>query len=234
MPDGLSSSICRPGSNLPPHLTRCIGQWTATRGARMPRTLTSQDRSGSLEPRRTIYNPLVTRALVTLWHLDGFPAKSLTWMLFLLDPMGASYAFAPLGWQGITSARVIRGLRLALGKVYVDIGQFSVAARGSSVARLNNAATAALPTQIGGDIANLAGGTVARRHRQLVRKRLVDGAAAAHFGGCYPSSHGYAFQQFERDGWSANTATDGQVICWIRIIRYAAPQQSPCSPYRVL
>jgi predicted porin len=77
------------------------------------------------------------------------------------DPMGGSYAFSPIGWQGITcGVGDTEDCRFSTSvKYHVDIGQFRVAALwqfgGYSQ---NNAATGSYQFQIGGDIANLAGG----------------------------------------------------------------------------
>jgi predicted porin len=75
--------------------------------------------------------------------------------------MGASYAFSPIGFQGITcGVGNTEDCRFSTSvKYHVDIGQFRVAALwqfgGYS---LNNAATGSYQLQLGGDIANLAGG----------------------------------------------------------------------------
>ena len=79
------------------------------------------------------------------------------------DPMGGSYAFSPIGWQGITcGVGDTEDCRFSTAVKYrVDIGQFRVAALwqfgGYS---LNNAATGSYQFQVGGDITNLAGGTL--------------------------------------------------------------------------
>jgi predicted porin len=79
------------------------------------------------------------------------------------DPMGGSYAFSPIGWQGITcGAGDTEDCRFSTSvKYHLDIGQFRVAALwqfgGYSA---NNAATNSYQLQVGGDIANLAGGTL--------------------------------------------------------------------------
>src|SRR2546430_9339753 len=77
--------------------------------------------------------------------------------------MAASYAFSPIGWQGITcGVGDTEDCRFSTSVKYrVDIGQFRVAALwqfgGYS---LNNAATGSYQLQLGGDITNLAGGTL--------------------------------------------------------------------------
>jgi predicted porin len=100
----------------------------------------------------------------TYGTLTVFRQNSLTLdAVFAYDPMGASYAFSPIGWQGITcGVGDTEDCRFSTSVKYrVDIGQFRVAALwqfgGYS---LNNAATGSYQFQIGGDIANLAGGTL--------------------------------------------------------------------------
>ena len=79
------------------------------------------------------------------------------------DPMGGSYAFSPIGYQGITcGVGDTEDCRFSTAVKYrLNMGQFRVAALwqfgGYS---LNNAATGSYQLQIGGDIANLAGGTL--------------------------------------------------------------------------
>jgi predicted porin len=96
--------------------------------------------------------------------LTVFRQNSLTLdAVFAYDPMNASYAFSPIGWQGITcGVGDTEDCRFSTSvKYHVDIGQFRVAALwqfgGYS---LNNAATGSYQLQLGGDIANLAGGTL--------------------------------------------------------------------------
>jgi predicted porin len=96
--------------------------------------------------------------------LTVFRQNSLTLdAVFAYDPMGASYAFSPIGWQGITcGVGDTQDCRFSTSVKYrVDIGQFRVAALwqfgGYS---LNNAATGSYQLQLGGDVTNLAGGTL--------------------------------------------------------------------------
>src|SRR6202051_3267561 len=83
--------------------------------------------------------------------------------VFAYDPMGGSYAFSPIGWQGITcGVGNTEDCRFSTSVKYrVDIGQFRVAALwqfgGYS---LNNASTGAYQFHLGADFANLAGGTL--------------------------------------------------------------------------
>jgi hypothetical protein len=77
--------------------------------------------------------------------------------------MGASYAFSPIGWQGITcGVGNTEDCRFSTSVKYrVNIGQFRVAALWQFGGyELNNAATGAYQLQVGGDITNLAGGTL--------------------------------------------------------------------------
>jgi predicted porin len=96
--------------------------------------------------------------------LTVFRQNSLTLdAVFAYDPMGASYAFSPIGWQGITcGVGDTEDCRFSTAVKYrVDIGQFRVAALWQFGGyQLNNAATGSYQFQVGGDIANLAGGTL--------------------------------------------------------------------------
>ena len=96
--------------------------------------------------------------------LTVFRQNSLTLdAVFAYDPLGASYAFSPIGWQGITcGVGDTEDCRFSTSVKYrVGIGQFRVAALwqfgGYSQ---NNGATGSYQFQVGGDIANLAGGTL--------------------------------------------------------------------------
>jgi predicted porin len=96
--------------------------------------------------------------------LTVFRQNSLTMdAVFAYDPMGGSYAFSPIGWQGITcGVGDTEDCRFSTSVKYrVDIGQFRVAALwqfgGYSQ---NNAATGSYQFQVGGDITNLWGGTL--------------------------------------------------------------------------
>jgi rubredoxin len=77
------------------------------------------------------------------------------------DPMGGSYAFSPIGYQGTTcGVGDTEDCRFSTAlKYHVDIGQFRVAAlwQFGGYAQ-NNGATGSYQLQIGGDIANVAGG----------------------------------------------------------------------------
>jgi predicted porin len=96
--------------------------------------------------------------------LTVFRQNSLTLdAVFAYDPMGASYAFSPIGWQGITcGVGDTEDCRFSTSVKYrVDIGQFRVAALWQFGGYdLNNASTGSYQFQVGGDIANLAGGTL--------------------------------------------------------------------------
>jgi predicted porin len=96
--------------------------------------------------------------------LTVFRQNSLTLdAIFAYDPMGASYAFSPIGWQGITcGGGNTENCRHSTSLKYrVDIGQFRVAALWQFGGYdLNNASTGAYQLQLGGDVHNLAGGTL--------------------------------------------------------------------------
>src|ERR1700731_1916339 len=83
--------------------------------------------------------------------------------VFAYDPMGASYAFSQIGYQGITcGVGDTEDCRFSTSVKYrVDVGQFRVGALWQFGGYdLNNAATGASQLQVGGDITNLAGGTL--------------------------------------------------------------------------
>jgi predicted porin len=83
--------------------------------------------------------------------------------VFAYDPMGASYAFSPIGWQGITcGGGDTENCRYSTSVKYrVDIGQFRVAALAQFGGYdLNNGSTGAYQLQLGGNVKNLAGGTL--------------------------------------------------------------------------
>src|SRR5258707_4420836 len=77
--------------------------------------------------------------------------------------MSASDAFSPIGWEGITcGVGNTEDCRFSTSvKYHVNIGQFRVAALWQFDGYdLNSAATGSYQLQLGGDIANLAGGTL--------------------------------------------------------------------------
>ncbi len=96
--------------------------------------------------------------------LTLFRQNSLTLdAVFAYDPMGASYAFSPIGFQGITcGGGNTENCRHSTSLKYrVDIGQFRVAALWQFGGyELNNASIGSYQLQLGGDIPNLAGGTL--------------------------------------------------------------------------
>ena len=83
--------------------------------------------------------------------------------VFAYDPIGASYAFSPLGWQGITcGVGDTEDCRFTTSVKYRgEFGQFRVVGLWQFGGYdLNNASTGAYQLQLGGDIPNLAGGTL--------------------------------------------------------------------------
>jgi predicted porin len=126
--------------------------------------LTSQDTNADSSRAGQFYNSVgyLGVSSPTYGTLTVFRQNTLTLDgVIAYDPMGASYAFSPIGYQGITcGVGDTEDCRFSTAVKYrVDIGQFRVAALwqfgGYS---LNNAATGSYQLQIGGDIANLAGG----------------------------------------------------------------------------
>jgi predicted porin len=83
--------------------------------------------------------------------------------VFAYDPLSASYAFSQIGYQGITcGVGDTQDCRFSSSvKYHVDIGQFRVAALWQFGGYdQSNAATGSYQLQVGGDITNLAGGTL--------------------------------------------------------------------------
>jgi predicted porin len=127
--------------------------------------LTGQDSSSDSSRAGQFYNSVGYLGVSSPYGtLTVFRQNSLTLdAVFAYDPMGASYAFSPIGFQGTTcGVGDTEDCRFSTSvKYHVDIGQFRVAALwqfgGYS---LNNAATGSYQLQLGADITNLAGGTL--------------------------------------------------------------------------
>jgi predicted porin len=127
--------------------------------------LTSQDSSADSSRAGQFYNSVGYLGVSSPYGtLTLFRQNALTLdAVFAYDPMGASYAFSPIGWQGITcGGGNTENCRHSTSLKYrVDIGQFRVAALWQFGGYdLNNASTGAYQLQLGGDIPNLAGGTL--------------------------------------------------------------------------
>jgi predicted porin len=127
--------------------------------------LTSQDSGADSSRAGQFYNSVGYLGVSSPYGtLTVFRQNSLTLdAVFAYDPMGASYAFSPIGWQGITcGVGDTEDCRFSTSvKYHVDVGQFRVAALWQFGGYdLNNAATGSYQLQLGGDIANLAGGTL--------------------------------------------------------------------------
>src|ERR1700738_2201851 len=127
--------------------------------------LTSQDSYADSSRAGQFYNSVGYLGVSSPYGtVTVFRQNSLTLdAVFAYDPMGASYAFSPIGWQGITcGVGDTEDCRFSTSVKYrVDIGQFRVAALWQFGGYdLNNAATGSYQFQLGGDIPNLAGGTL--------------------------------------------------------------------------
>src|SRR5216684_472660 len=127
--------------------------------------LTSQDSHADSSRAGQFYNSVGYLGVSSPYGtLTVFRQNSLTLdAVFAYDLMGASYAFSPIGWQGITcGAGDTEDCRFSTSVKYrVDIGQFRVAALWQFGGYdLNNAATGSYQFQLGGDIPHLAGGTL--------------------------------------------------------------------------
>src|SRR3979490_1266184 len=117
--------------------------------------LTSQDSNADSSRAGQFYNSVGYLGVSSPYGtLTVFRQNSLTLdVVFAYDPMGASSAFSPIGWQGITcGAGNTEDCRFSSSvKYHVDIGQFRVAALlHFGGYDLNNAATGAYQLQIGG------------------------------------------------------------------------------------
>src|SRR5712692_9738171 len=139
------------------------GPHSVAQNAGMP--LTSQDSNADSSRAGQFYNSVGYLGVSSPYGtLTVFRQNSLTLdAVFTYDPMGASYAFSPIGWQGITcGVGDTEDCRFSTSVKYrVDIGQFRVAALWQFGGYgLNNAATGSYQFQVGGDITNLAGGTL--------------------------------------------------------------------------
>jgi predicted porin len=127
--------------------------------------LTSQDSFADSSRAGQFYNSVGYLGVSSPYGtLTVFRQNSLTLdAVFAYDPMSASYAFSPIGWQGITcGVGNTEDCRFSTAVKYrVNIGQFRVGALWQFGGYdLNNAATGSYQLQIGGDIPNLAGGTL--------------------------------------------------------------------------
>ncbi|SHN78341.1 Outer membrane protein (porin) [Bradyrhizobium erythrophlei] len=139
------------------------GPHSVTQNAGIP--LTSQDAGADSSRAGQFYNSVGYLGVSSPYGtLTVFRQNSLTLdAVFAYDPMGASYAFSPIGWQGITcGAGNTETCRFSTSAKYrVDVGQFRVAALWQFGGYdLNNGSTGAYQLQLGGDVRNLAGGTL--------------------------------------------------------------------------
>jgi len=139
------------------------GPHSVTQNAGVP--LTSQNSGADSSRAGQFYNSVGYLGVSSPYGtLTVFRQNSLTLdAVFAYDPMGASYAFSPIGWQGITcGVGDTEDCRFSTSVKYrVDIGQFRIAALWQFGGYgLNNASTGSYQFQVGGDFANLAGGTL--------------------------------------------------------------------------
>jgi predicted porin len=127
--------------------------------------LTSQDSFADSSRAGQLYNAVGYLGVSSPYGtLTVFRQNTLTLdAVFAYDPMSASYAFSPIGWQGITcGVGDTQDCRFSSSVKYrVEVGQFRVGALWQFGGyELNNAATGSYQLQVGGDITNLAGGTL--------------------------------------------------------------------------
>ena len=125
----LLSSTCRPGFD-PYSLHIC--QRTVPWCSRMPGCRSTNQTSGSDSSRAgQFYNSVGYLGVSSYGTLTVFRQNTLTLdAVFAYDPMSASIAFSPIGWQGITcGVGDTEDCRFSTSvKYHVDIGQFRVAA----------------------------------------------------------------------------------------------------------
>jgi predicted porin len=127
--------------------------------------LTDQNSGSDSSRAGQFYNSLGYVGVSTPYGtLTVFRQNSLTLdAVFAYDPMGGSYAFSPIGWQGITcGVGDTENCRFSTSAKYrINVGQFRIGALWQFGGYdLNNASTGAYQVQLGGDIPNLAGGTL--------------------------------------------------------------------------
>jgi predicted porin len=139
------------------------GPHSVTQNAGIP--LTSQDAYADSSRAGQFYNSVGYLGVSSPYGtLTVFRQNSLTLdAVFAYDPMGASYAFSPIGWQGITcGVGNTEDCRFSTSVKYrVNLGQFRIAALWQFGGYdLNNGATGSYQFQLGGDIPHVAGGTL--------------------------------------------------------------------------
>ena len=175
-------------------------------GSKRRRAADEPELERQLEPGWAIlqFRRLFGRQL-TLRHIDGFPTKRADFgRCCCLRSDGRLNAFSAIGYQGATcGAGDTEDCRLSTAVKYrVDIGKFRVAAFWQFGGYdLNNAATGSYQFQIGGDIANLAGGTLSLDAIGGYIQNAVPMGLAGNTlpGSAAAGSHCDAFRQHGRD-----------------------------------
>src|SRR3979490_456384 len=151
--------------------------------------LTSQDSNADSSRAGQFYNSVGYLGVSSPYGtLTVFRQNSLTLdAVFAYDPMGASYAFSPIGWQGITcGGGHNENCRHSTSLKYRgDIGQVRVAALWQFGGyELNNASTGSYQLQLGGDVHNLAGGTLSL---DAIGSYVQNAVAIALAGSTFPA-----------------------------------------------
>jgi len=151
--------------------------------------LTNQDSASDSSRAGQFYNSVGYLGVSSPYGtLTLFRQNSLTLdAVFAYDPMGASYAFSPIGWQGITcGGGNTENCRHSTSLKYrIDIGQFRVAALWQFGGyELNNGSTGAYQLQLGGDVPNLAGGTLSL---DAIGSYVQNAVAIALAGSTFPA-----------------------------------------------
>jgi predicted porin len=161
--------------------------------------------------------------------LTAFRQNSLTFdAVFAYDPLTASYAFSPLGWQGITcGVGDTEDCRFTTSVKYQgQFGQFRVAGLWQFGGyELNNGSKGAYQLQLGGDIHNLAGGTLSL---DAIGSYVQDAVSIAPAGNTLPEVLPQVLTATLSDNSSVMLVakyTNGpvQVFGGYEFIRYAPP-----------
>ena len=149
------------------------------------------------------------------------------------DPIGASYAFSPIGWQGLTcgggnteNCRHTTSLkyRLTIGQARVAaIWQFGGYGQ-------NNASNGAYQFGVGGDIPHLAGGVLSFDAMRIVEQffREQQRRASQWERGADPPNSGFNDDHLNRDPFVGRRYFN-DVVC-LQFSVLPPPQVNPCQP----
>jgi predicted porin len=195
--------------------------------------LTAQNSGADSSRAGQFYNSLGYAGISSPYGtLTVFRQNSLTLDAVLAyDPMGGSYAFSPIGWQGITcGVGDTETCRFSTSVKYrINVGQFRIGALWQFGGYdLNNASTGAYQVQLGGDIPNLAGGTLSL---DAIGSTVRNAVAVALAGNTLPAVLPQVFTATLSDNTSAMLVgkySNGplKLFAGYEFIRYAPPSTS--------